>query len=133
MNENNGLQTQIHQTERDTIEVVSYLKRQDQDKDSQVWWRKHNHHVHIFRVLQLERMNEQIKALKKEQRHEIEMITQDFQKQMLELDSALKQKNEEVEMLQKELKAVKEFRRKRAQMQKELDEVSKQNGCIMYI
>lgn len=34
--ENDALQVQMHQTERDTIDVITYLKRQDLDKDQQV-------------------------------------------------------------------------------------------------
>ena len=47
----------------------------------------------------------------------------DFQQQVSELESRLSQKTHEVEVMQSELKLVKEFRRKRAQMQKDLDEV----------
>ena len=36
MLENDSLQTQIEQTEKDTIDVITYLKRQDQEKDKQV-------------------------------------------------------------------------------------------------
>lgn len=36
MLENDALQTQMFQTERDTIDVITYLKQQDQDKESQV-------------------------------------------------------------------------------------------------
>ena len=34
--ENDTLQNQVSQTEKDTIDVITYLKRQDQDKDRQV-------------------------------------------------------------------------------------------------
>ena len=47
----------------------------------------------------------------------------DFQQQISELEQNLMQKTHEVEIMQNELKQVKEFRRKRAQMQKELEEV----------
>ena len=53
----------------------------------------------------------------------------DFQQQMKELESQLSQKTHEVEIMQTELKQVKEFRRKRAQMQKELEEVSHEIWC----
>ena len=33
---NDTLQSQVQQTEKDTIDVVTYLKRQDQEKDKQV-------------------------------------------------------------------------------------------------
>ena len=34
--ENDGLHTQMHQTEKNTIDVVTYLKRLDLEKDKQV-------------------------------------------------------------------------------------------------
>ena len=49
---------------------------------------------------------------------------QDFQQQLGDVELRLAQKTHEVEVLQSELKQVKEFRRKRAQMQRELEEVS---------
>lgn len=36
MLENDALQTQMFQTERDTIDVITFLKKQDQEKDAQV-------------------------------------------------------------------------------------------------
>jgi len=50
----------------------------------------------------------------------------DFQTKVEELEQALAQKMREVEMIQAELKLVKDFRRKRVQMQRELDEVCPQ-------
>ena len=51
----------------------------------------------------------------------------DFQQQISDLEQNLMQKTHEVEIMQNELKQVKEFRRKRAQMQKELEEVYPSN------
>ena len=36
MVENEALSVQMQQTEKDTIDVITYLKRQDQEKDRQV-------------------------------------------------------------------------------------------------
>lgn len=36
MLENDALQTQMFQTERDTIDVITFLKKQDHEKDTQV-------------------------------------------------------------------------------------------------
>ncbi|XP_041353733.1 basal body-orientation factor 1-like [Gigantopelta aegis] len=106
MLENDALQTQMINTEQDTIDVITYLKKQDQEKD-----------------LKLERLQQQIQENKKEHRKEKETICEDFSKQINELEEKLAQKGREVEMMQAELKLVKEFRRKRGQMQKELDEI----------
>ncbi|XP_064602110.1 basal body-orientation factor 1-like [Liolophura sinensis] len=106
MLENDALQTQMVQTEKDTIDVITYLKRQDQEKDNQV-----------------DRLQVAIKQQKKEHRREQEDIIEDFSRQINELEEKLVLKTKEVDVLQNELKMVKEFRRKRAQMQRELDEI----------
>ena len=36
LHENEKLQTQVTQTERDTIDVISFLKREDEKKNAQV-------------------------------------------------------------------------------------------------
>lgn len=71
----------------------------------------------------MERLQQQIRDQKKENRKEKELIVEDFSKQINELEEKLTDKTKEVELMQSELKMVKEFRRKRGQMQKELDEV----------
>jgi len=48
--------------------------------------------------------------------------------QVSELDSQLSHRTRELDTIRAELKAVKDFRRKRAQMQRELDEVS---SCLL--
>ena len=75
-------------------------------------------------ISQLDKMQTQVKDLKKEHRRENEKVIDDFQQQMSELEQQLGQKTHEVEIMQSELKQVKEFRRKRVQMQRELEEVS---------
>ena len=71
----------------------------------------------------MERLQQQIRDVKKEHRKEKEKIIEDFSNQINKLDDDLKEKTREVDLMQSELKMVKEFRRKRGQMQKELDEV----------
>ena len=46
-----------------------------------------------------------------------------FNDQIAELESRLEQRGSEVRLMQSELKLVKEFREKRAEMQAELDEI----------
>lgn len=69
-------------------------------------------------------MQNQVKELKKEHRKESERVIDEFQQQISDLEEQLVQRSHEVDIMQSELKQVKEFRRKRAQMQKELEEVS---------
>ncbi|KAL4237666.1 hypothetical protein ACF0H5_002380 [Mactra antiquata] len=106
MLENDALQNQMLQTERDTIDVITFLKKEDAVKD-----------------IHLERLQQQIRDQKKENRKEKELIVEDFSKQINELEEKLTDKTKEVELMQSELKMVKEFRRKRGQMQKELEEI----------
>ena len=81
------------------------------------------HNRALFYFIQLERLQQQIRDVKKEHRKEKEKIIEDFSNQINRLDDDLKEKTREVDLMQSELKMVKEFRRKRGQMQKELDEV----------
>ena len=112
MLENDALQSQMMATERDTIDVITYLKKQDHEKDGQ-----------------LELLQNQIREMRKEQREEKEGIVEDFSKQINDLEEKLGEKLREVDLMQSELKLVKEFRRKRGLMQKELDEV---RGCTVF-
>ena len=36
--ENEGLQNQMAQAERDTVDVITFLKKEDMKKDDQVWF-----------------------------------------------------------------------------------------------
>lgn len=104
--ENDMLQNQMSQTERDTLEVISYLKQEDMKKDDQV-----------------SKLHQALKDLKREARKEKQALTDEYSQQIAQLQEALMEKTNEVKLMQSELKLVKEFRRKRAQMQKELDEI----------
>ena len=53
---------------------------------------------------------------------------EDFEEQISELEARLNEKSQEVEQMQNELKSLKEFHKKRAQMQKELDMVCSINS-----
>nr|KAG5703549.1 hypothetical protein BaRGS_020183 [Batillaria attramentaria] len=106
MMENDALQSQMLATERDTIDVITHLKKKDHEKD-----------------MQLERLQNQVRDMRKEHRREKEAIVEDFSKQINDLEEKLGEKMREIEVMQSELKMVKEFRRKRGMMQKELDEI----------
>lgn len=106
LHENEKLQTQVAQTEKDTIDVISFLKLEDTKKD-----------------VQITRLQNVIKDMKKEYRQEKQTLINDYSSEVEELQKNLAQKTSEVKLMQSELKLVKEFRRKRAHMQKELDEI----------
>lgn len=104
--ENDKLQTQVAQTEKDTIDVISFLKKEDVKKDDQI-----------------EKLQTIVKDLKREFRKEKQGLINEYTSQIQDLQQALTEKSNEVKLMQSELKLVKEFRRKRAQMQKELDDI----------
>ena len=64
-----------------------------------------------------------IKDLKKEYKKEKQGFIEDYTKQIEVLQTSLTDKTNEVKLMQSELKLVKEFRRKRALMQKDIDDV----------
>ncbi|XP_065052525.1 basal body-orientation factor 1-like [Rhopilema esculentum] len=104
--ENEGLQNQMAQIERDTVDVISFLKKEDMKKDDQV-----------------DKLQQIIKDLKRDFRKEKQTLIDQYTQKIHTLQEQLAEKTNEVKLMQSELKMVKEFRRKRAQMQKELDEI----------
>ncbi|XP_033097175.1 basal body-orientation factor 1-like [Anneissia japonica] len=104
--ENEALQVSMQKTERDTVEVITFLKREDQAKEDLI-----------------SKLQKQLKDTKRETRKEKEIIIADFTEKIQQLEDALQEKSNEVKLMQSELKLVKEFRRKRGQMQKELEEI----------
>lgn len=104
--ENELLQNQMSSTERDTIEVISYLKREDAVKDQMI-----------------EQLQTQLKDLKQESRKDRESLIEDFTYQINTLEKQLADKKKEAQLMQDELMQIKEFRRKKNEMQHELDEM----------
>uniref|UniRef100_A0A1I8IPR3 Basal body-orientation factor 1 n=1 Tax=Macrostomum lignano TaxID=282301 RepID=A0A1I8IPR3_9PLAT len=104
--QNSQLKDLMHKTEKDTIEVITYLKKQDQEKEDQIY-----------------KLNESIKEMKRLHRDEKAAIIADLGQQIQKLEATIQQKSQDVQLLQNELKMVKEFRKNRQQMQKELDEI----------
>ena len=67
------------QTERDTIEVIAYLKHEDTEKDQE-----------------LDHLKQQLKDFKVESRNEREALDDEHSQQISKLESVLAEKNEEV-------------------------------------
>ncbi|XP_071490868.1 basal body-orientation factor 1-like [Diadema antillarum] len=107
--ENEALEKNMQVSERDTIEVITYLKKEDQTKEELI-----------------SKLQKQLKDTRRESRKDKQQIIEDFTERFQQLEQALKDKTDEVKMMQSELKLVKEFRRKRGQMQKELDEIKEE-------
>ena len=104
--ENESLQNKLRQAEKDTVQVISYLKTEDVKKEEQIV-----------------KTEQQLKECKKTLNEEKDKLIEKYTQQIRELEDALDEKTSEVRLIQSELKLVKEFRRKRAQMQRDLDEI----------
>ena len=73
---------------------------------------------------QINKLQQMVKELKKEYKKEKQDLIADYTSQIETLQLTLSDRVNEVKLMQSELKLVKEFRRKRALMQKEIDDVS---------
>lgn len=104
--ENETLQTKLTQAEKDTVQVISFLKDEDIKKQEQIV-----------------KSEQQFKECKKNLTSQKDKLIEKYTQQISELEEALDEKNNEVRLIQSELRLVKEFRKKRAQMQRELDEI----------
>ncbi|XP_063712972.1 basal body-orientation factor 1-like [Symsagittifera roscoffensis] len=105
----NNMHTHMHLTERDTIDVVTYLKKQDLTKEEKISSLEH-----------------QLNEAKRMARDDREKLITDYERRVKELEESLGMRNADVQTMQNELKMVKEFRRKRGQMQKDLDDIRDQ-------
>jgi septal ring factor EnvC (AmiA/AmiB activator) len=102
--ENDSLQLAINQTEKDTIEVITFLKKKDTQKDEEV---------------------STLKALVRELRQGLhkdwETKENDLKTALNNLEVEVAKKDQEISMMQGELKTMREFRRKRAELQEQLE------------
>lgn len=64
-----------------------------------------------------------MREFQKHHNKEKENIIENFSKQFNELELRLAERNKEIELIQYELKLVKEFRQQRGQMQRQLEDV----------
>jgi len=104
-----NMHTQMHLTERDTIDVITYLKKQDLTKEEKISSLEH-----------------QLNEAKRMARDDREKLITDYERRLKTLEESLGMRNADVQTMQNELKMVKEFRRKRGQMQKDLDDIRDQ-------
>ena len=74
-NENGTLRDQMRQTEKDTLDVISFLKKQDLDKDAEV---NYYHHLDtksiVFLNKQIERLHQELKDLQVENAKETDEL-----------------------------------------------------------
>ncbi|KAF5922890.1 hypothetical protein HPG69_013235 [Diceros bicornis minor] len=103
---NEDLRKQQYKMEKDTMSVLSYLKKQDQEKDSMI-----------------EKLKQQLNETKEKAQEEKEKLEQKYTVQINELEGQFHQKAREIGMIQTELKTIKQFQKRKIQVEKELDDL----------
>ncbi|XP_037594478.1 basal body-orientation factor 1 isoform X1 [Cebus imitator] len=102
---NEDLKKQQCKMEKDTMSVLSYLKKQDQEKDNMI-----------------EKLKQQLKETKEKAQEEKEKLEQKYTRQINELEGQFHQKAEEIGMIHTELKTVRQFQKRKIQVERELDD-----------
>uniref|UniRef100_A0A670YBK5 Basal body-orientation factor 1 n=1 Tax=Pseudonaja textilis TaxID=8673 RepID=A0A670YBK5_PSETE len=103
--DNEELERQQRRLEKDTVDVMSYLKKQEAEKEDLI-----------------EKLKQQVNELKLRAKEESELAEQ-FAKQLEELEEKFHRKATEIGLIQIELKMIKEFRKKKALLEKELEDL----------
>ncbi|XP_065405122.1 basal body-orientation factor 1 isoform X4 [Macaca fascicularis] len=92
--------------EKDIMSVLSYLKKQDQEKDNMI-----------------EKLKQQLNETKEKAQEEKDKLEQKYTRQIDELEGQFHQKAKEIGMIHTELKAVRQFQRRKIQVERELDDL----------
>ncbi|XP_074249091.1 basal body-orientation factor 1 isoform X5 [Saimiri boliviensis] len=103
---NEDLKKQQCKMEKDTMSVLSYLKKQDQEKDNMI-----------------EKLKQQLKETKEKAQEEKEKLEQKYTRQINELEGQFHQKAKEIGMIHTELKTVRQFQKRKIQVERELDDL----------
>ncbi|XP_010225569.1 PREDICTED: basal body-orientation factor 1 [Tinamus guttatus] len=86
--------------------ALSFLKKQDQEKAEEI-----------------EKLKQQLIDLKKQAQEENKKLADQYTQQVKELEEKFQKKVREISQIQLELRLIKEFRRKKADMEKELEDL----------
>lgn len=113
MIENERLQGSLQDTERDTIEVIAYLKNEIKKKQKGV-----------------EDAQEEGKAVRRECAEEVATTEAKYTRIVREKEEALEEEQLKTEELRTELSRLKEFSKLRVQIEKELGDVKQENIAI---
>ncbi|XP_058285312.1 basal body-orientation factor 1 isoform X4 [Hylobates moloch] len=92
--------------EKDIMSVLSYLKKQDQEKDNMI-----------------EKLKQQLNETKEKAQEEKDKLEQKYTRQINELEGQFHQKAKEIGMIHTELKAVRQFQKRKIQVERELDDL----------
>ncbi|XP_062863286.1 basal body-orientation factor 1 [Trichomycterus rosablanca] len=100
---NEELTNQQYRAEKDTTDIIGFLKKKDLEKDTKT-----------------AALEEQLKDHKSKAFQEKELLVAEYLLKINELEEKIKKKTSEFRMIQGELKIIKEFRKKKADMEQEL-------------
>nr|XP_045011026.1 basal body-orientation factor 1 isoform X2 [Jaculus jaculus] len=102
---NEELKKQQYKMEKDTMSVLSFLKKQDQEKDNMI-----------------EKLKQQLVETKEKAQEEKVKLEQKYTGQIRKLEEQFSQKAKEIGMIQTELKTIKQFQKRKIQVEKELED-----------
>ncbi|XP_042548771.1 basal body-orientation factor 1 [Dipodomys spectabilis] len=103
---NEELKKQQYKMEKDTMSVLSFMKKQDQEKDNMI-----------------ELLKQQLVETKEKAQEEKEKLEQKYTMQINHLEGRFYEKAREISMIQTELKTIKHFQKRKIQVEKELEDL----------
>ncbi|KAK3563044.1 hypothetical protein QTP86_014559 [Hemibagrus guttatus] len=101
--DNEELTNQQYRAEKDTTDIIAFLKKQELGKDAQI-----------------AALEEQLKDEKSKALQDKEFLVAEYTVKINELEEKFKKRSRDFSMIQGELKTIKEFRKKKAHMEQEL-------------
>ncbi|XP_077781775.1 basal body-orientation factor 1 isoform X1 [Podarcis muralis] len=104
---NEELERQQRRLERDTVDVMGYLKRQDMEKEDLI-----------------EKLKLQLIEVKQKAKEENDELVQYYTKQLEEMEEKFNKKAKEIGLIQVELKMIMDFRKKKALLEKQLEDLN---------
>ncbi|XP_020378776.1 basal body-orientation factor 1 [Rhincodon typus] len=103
---NETLMNDRFQVEKDAMEVISYLKKQDLEKETMI-----------------NKLQQQLVDQKQQAVEENKTIVETYTQKMEQMQGKMLQKTKEIQLIQEELNRVKEFRKKQVFLENELDDI----------
>uniref|UniRef100_A0A4W4GFV5 Basal body-orientation factor 1 n=1 Tax=Electrophorus electricus TaxID=8005 RepID=A0A4W4GFV5_ELEEL len=100
---NEELTNQQYRSERDTVDIIGFLKKKDLDKEAKI-----------------AALEEELKDQKSQALQEKELVVAEYMLKINELEEKFKKRSSEFSMIQGELRTIKEFHKKKAQMEQDL-------------
>ncbi|KAM3918767.1 basal body-orientation factor 1 isoform 2-T2 [Leptodactylus fuscus] len=95
-----------YQLEKDMLDVIGFLKKQDEKKDEMI-----------------EKLQQQLLTQKKMADEEQSKLMETYKKQISSLEEECSRRAHEMEVIHSEFRMMKEFRRQKAELERELDEI----------